>query len=238
MNKLFFAAMTFAVLGLAAGANVAIAAQKTAPQLQVLRMLHRRGYGRKLPCSYSYQRRAESKNGNNLNWDCFTDDGYGRRLDLLQHQAPLNPERLSGPPPPRRRTAAGQKSQAARPNASPRWAEIHLCSAEPLQSSLRRFQCRIRDTLGEMRRVAGRGCATQLREGQAPPPEAPPTTGRAKRHRPHRTSRNVRDRQAKFTGPCHGIAVDRRGAPGNISEEFLPHRREADERIAAVKRWT
>lgn len=81
MNKLFFAAMTFAVLGLAAGANVAVAAQKNgANSHKSYECVTDDGYGRKLPCSYSYQRRAESKNGNNLNWDCFTDDGYGRRL--------------------------------------------------------------------------------------------------------------------------------------------------------------
>jgi hypothetical protein len=52
MNKLFYAAMTFAVLGLAAGANVAVAAQK---------------------------------NGVNSNksYECFTDDGYGRKLPVF-----------------------------------------------------------------------------------------------------------------------------------------------------------
>ena len=76
MNKLFYAAMTFAVLGLAAGANVAVAAQKNgADSYKSYECFTDDGYGRKLPCSYSYQKRAEPKN-----YDCFTDDGHGRRL--------------------------------------------------------------------------------------------------------------------------------------------------------------
>jgi hypothetical protein len=80
MNKLIYTAMAFAVLGLAAGANVAVAAQKKG-------MTHKKGmtsyecftddgYGRKLPCSYSFsvQKTADNK------YDCFTDDGYGRKL--------------------------------------------------------------------------------------------------------------------------------------------------------------
>lgn len=79
MNKLFYAAMTFAVLGLAAGANVAVAAQKNGVNdYKSYECFTDDGYGRKLPCSYSYQRAEQ--NNNNLNWDCFTDDGYGRKL--------------------------------------------------------------------------------------------------------------------------------------------------------------
>ena len=76
MNKLFFAAMTFAVLGLAAGANVAVAAPKNGVHNNTsYECFTDDGYGRKLPCSYSYKKAAEQKN-----YDCFTDDGYGRRL--------------------------------------------------------------------------------------------------------------------------------------------------------------
>ena len=81
MNKLFYAAMGFAVLGLAAGANVAVAAQKNgANSYKSYECFTDDGYGRKLPCSYSYKQSAEQKNNSNLNWDCFTDDGYGRKL--------------------------------------------------------------------------------------------------------------------------------------------------------------
>jgi hypothetical protein len=76
MNKLLYATMAFAVLGLAAGPNVAVAAQKNGVNNNTsYECFTDDGYGRKLPCSYSYQKRAEQKN-----YDCFTDDGYGRRL--------------------------------------------------------------------------------------------------------------------------------------------------------------
>jgi hypothetical protein len=77
MNKLFFAAMTLAVLGLAAGANVAVAAQKNgANSYKSYECFTDDGYGRKLPCSYSYQKRAE-RTAPAKSYDCFTDD---RRL--------------------------------------------------------------------------------------------------------------------------------------------------------------
>jgi hypothetical protein len=74
MNKLLYTAMAFAVLGLTAGANVATAAQKQAGG-KSYECFTDDGYGRKLPCSYSYKKSAQSKN-----YDCFTDDGYGRKL--------------------------------------------------------------------------------------------------------------------------------------------------------------
>ena len=169
---------------LVAGSNVAIAAQKTAATDKSTSASPTMATAASCPCSAGYQRSAGRRKNLRLL--------HRRRLRPQASPAPsassaLNRTCLRGPPPPRRRTAAPE-IPAARPNAPPRWAEIHSCSAEPLQSSLRRFQCRIRDTLGEMRPRRGRGCATQLREDQAPPPKTPPTTGRAKRHRPHRTT--------------------------------------------------
>ena len=74
MNKLLYGAMAFAVLGLAAGANVAVAAQKN-NGVTSYECFTDDGYGRKLPCSYSYQKRVERNP-----YECFTDDGYGRKL--------------------------------------------------------------------------------------------------------------------------------------------------------------
>ena len=76
MNKLFLAAMTFVVLGLAAGAKVSVAAQKDGANSNTsYECFTDDGYGRRLPCSYSYKKAAEPKN-----YECFTDEGYGRRL--------------------------------------------------------------------------------------------------------------------------------------------------------------
>ena len=74
MNKLLYTAMAFAVLGLAAGPNVATAAQKQSGG-KSYECFTDDGYGRKLPCSYSYQKLADRNP-----YDCSTDDGYGRRL--------------------------------------------------------------------------------------------------------------------------------------------------------------
>jgi hypothetical protein len=74
MHKLHYAAAAFAVLGLASGANVAVAAQKQKGTTSY-ECFTDDGYGRKLPCSYSYQKRTEQRS-----YDCFTDDGYGRKL--------------------------------------------------------------------------------------------------------------------------------------------------------------
>jgi hypothetical protein len=74
MNKLLYTAMMFAVLGLTASANAAVAAQKQTGG-QSYECFTDDGYGRKLPCSYSYQKREEQKN-----YDCFIDEGYGRKF--------------------------------------------------------------------------------------------------------------------------------------------------------------
>jgi hypothetical protein len=74
MNKLLYTAMAFAVLGLTAGANVAVAAEKKG--MTSYECFTDDGYGRKLPCSYSFSVRKAAAN----RYDCFTDDGYGRKL--------------------------------------------------------------------------------------------------------------------------------------------------------------
>jgi hypothetical protein len=79
MNKLIYAAMAFAVLGLAAGANVAVAAEKKGAEKKgttSYECFTDDGYGRKLPCSYGFSVRKTAAN----KYDCFTDDGYGRKL--------------------------------------------------------------------------------------------------------------------------------------------------------------
>jgi hypothetical protein len=75
MNKLFYAAMMFAVLGLPAGANVA--QKNDANSYKSYECFTDDGYGRKLPCSYSYQRAERTVPAKN--YECFTDEGYGRR---------------------------------------------------------------------------------------------------------------------------------------------------------------
>ena len=74
MNKLLYTAMAFAVLGLTASANVAVAAEKKGAVSY--ECFTDDGYGRKLPCSYSFTVRKTAAN----KYDCFTDDGYGRKL--------------------------------------------------------------------------------------------------------------------------------------------------------------
>ena len=57
MDKLFYAAMGFAVLGLAAGANVAVAAQKNdANSYKSYECFTDDGYGRMLPCCFRVER--------------------------------------------------------------------------------------------------------------------------------------------------------------------------------------
>ena len=75
LNKLLYTAMAFAVLGLTAGANVASAAQKQ-NGVTSYECFTDDGYGRKLPCSYSFTVKKTAGN----RYDCFTDDGYGRKL--------------------------------------------------------------------------------------------------------------------------------------------------------------
>lgn len=75
MKMLSLTTMSLAVLGLSlvGGANTAIASAKTAAN--PYECFTDDGYGRKLPCSFRYQKRAD-KNP----YECFTDDGYGRKL--------------------------------------------------------------------------------------------------------------------------------------------------------------
>jgi hypothetical protein len=78
MKTLLTTTMSFAVLGLLAiaGANTSVAAsQKGAANSY--ECFTDDGYGRKLPCSYSYKR---VKSAGKTSYDCFTDDGYGRKL--------------------------------------------------------------------------------------------------------------------------------------------------------------
>jgi hypothetical protein len=78
MTKLFYAAMMFAVLDLPAGTNVAVAAQKSGvSDYKSYECFTDDGYGRKLPCSYRYQRAERTAPAKN--YECFTDEGYGRR---------------------------------------------------------------------------------------------------------------------------------------------------------------
>ena len=75
MNKLFYAAMMFAVLGLSAGAGAA--QNNDANSYKSYECSTDDGYGRKLPCSYSYQRAERTAPAKN--YECFIDEGYGRR---------------------------------------------------------------------------------------------------------------------------------------------------------------
>jgi hypothetical protein len=74
MNKLLYTAAALVLLGVTAGANVAVAANKSGA-VTSYECFTDDGYGHKVPCSYRHQKRAEPEN-----YDCFTDDGYGRKL--------------------------------------------------------------------------------------------------------------------------------------------------------------
>jgi hypothetical protein len=70
--------LPFAMLGvlLVAGSNVATATAKQ-KDTSSYECSTDDGYGRRLPCSYGYERQ---KSADKNQYDCSTDDGFGRRL--------------------------------------------------------------------------------------------------------------------------------------------------------------